>query len=650
MLLFAAGAHAAPPLAPTITWPEKGAVLGSNRVDVTWSGGGHDRYEVHIGSYNTPSSANGWNSGEVSVPYPGVTTVETPPLAPQQNWYVFVRLHSSEGWGPWSAAGRWFHIGGELLNDPYVVANTGLEWWSDAAYNPARNEYCMTWQNGYVIHWRRLDSTGAVLGTDSALSDGVTQGHHFSVVCYNSTRAEYLILYSGWLADDSDQMRLVRVDAVTGNQIGGTIFLDAIGTNATTGGLDIAYSPTGNSYIAVYEVYNEGNVYGRILDALGNPTGSRFPIDTPSQQYSRNPQLAWNSVNNEYLVTYMGVGTGSSWDYWAQRVSASNGALLGSNLQVTTSGNVYNYGGVAYDSDANRYLVVYDGGSSPPYGQLVSHTATLVGSAFAMGAGASTGWAAAVCYDSSKHEFVVSWSGLQTATNYSMRVSQAGVPISSAFSNTGAWGSIGIGNWPPRPVYNSVNDEFLIHWHNSYATILNRRYKSYALPAPDTTPPAPATGLTLTRYANAMGLSWTNPSTSDFAGTMIRFKTTGYPAGPTDGTLVVDAANAPSTSDHFDHMNLARGTYYYAAFAYDEVMNFADAGHAQAAILPGDFDGDTDIDQVDFGHLQACLTADGVSYTPACRDADLEGDGDVDAVDFGLFLPCMGGSDLPPGC
>jgi hypothetical protein len=445
-------------------------------------------------------------------------------------------------------------------------------------------------------------------------------------------------------------MRLVRVDATTGNQIGGNIYLDTIGTNSTTGGLDIAYSATSNSYIAVYEAYNEGNVYGRILDALGNPTGSRFQIDTPSQQYSRNPQLAWNSVNNEYLVTYMGVGTGSSWDYWAQRVNASNGALPGSNLQLTTTGNVYNFGGVAYDSNANRYLVVYDGGASPPYGQLVSHTATLVGSAFAMGAGASTGWAAAACYDSSKREFLVSWSGLQTASNYSMRVSQAGVPIGTAFSNTGAYESIGIGNWPPRPVYNSVNDEFLIHWHNSYATILNRRYKTYPIPAVDTTAPASAASLTLTRYSNAIGLSWTNPATADFAGTMIRFKTTGYPTGPTDGTLVVDAGNAPGTTDSYVHTGLARGTYYYAAFAHDEVPNYAPPATAQASILPGDFDADTDIDQSDFSHIQACLTGDAVAYTPPCRDADLDGDLDVDSSDIGQFISCMGGADLPPGC
>src|SRR3990172_5629363 len=45
--------------------------------------------------------------------------------------------------------------GDSFRKEPYIVANNGLEWWSDAAHNAARNEYCMTWENGYIIHWIR---------------------------------------------------------------------------------------------------------------------------------------------------------------------------------------------------------------------------------------------------------------------------------------------------------------------------------------------------------------------------------------------------------------------------------------------------------------------------------------------------------------
>jgi len=63
-----------------------------------------------------------------------------------------------------------------------------------------------------------------------------------------------------------------------------------------------------------------------------------------------------------------------------------------------------------------------------------------------------------------------------------------------------------------------------------------------------------------------------------------------------------------------------------------------------------DFDKDGDVDQADFGHLQACLSGDGDPCVPDCADADLSSDGDVDEADFGLFQACLAGPDCTPGC
>lgn len=62
----------------------------------------------------------------------------------------------------------------------------------------------------------------------------------------------------------------------------------------------------------------------------------------------------------------------------------------------------------------------------------------------------------------------------------------------------------------------------------------------------------------------------------------------------------------------------------------------------------GDFNHDFDVDQGDFGHLQACLTgANTASLDPGCDDADLDRDGDVDQDDFGLFQRCVSGAEQP---
>ncbi len=161
--------------------------------------------------------------------------------------------------------------------------------------------------------------------------------------------------------------------------------------------------------------------------------------------------------------------------------------------------------------------------------------------------------------------------------------------------------------------------------------------------------PSPVTGVTAQRFASSLQLNWTNPAAAEFVGTTVRFKTTGYPTGPTDGILVVDKHNAPGTADSYRHTGLARGTYYYALFAHD-AFHYASPALVTVNVLPGDFDGDTDIDQSDFAHIQNCYSGDAMPYGTGCDDTDLDDDGDVDITDFNAFLPCLAGADHTPGC
>ena len=61
-----------------------------------------------------------------------------------------------------------------------------------------------------------------------------------------------------------------------------------------------------------------------------------------------------------------------------------------------------------------------------------------------------------------------------------------------------------------------------------------------------------------------------------------------------------------------------------------------------------DFDLDGDVDQDDFGHLQACLTASGGTPDPPCLDCRLDADGDVDGVDINAFIACFAGPQAIP--
>ncbi|MDO8684173.1 MAG: sugar-binding protein, partial [Armatimonadota bacterium] len=87
--------------------------------------------------------------------------------------------------------------------------------------------------------------------------------------------------------------------------------------------------------------------------------------------------------------------------------------------------------------------------------------------------------------------------------------------------------------------------------------------------------PQPVTNFTATPGNKQISLSWHNPLFAGFTGTMIRYKTDGYPTSVTDGTLVCDRNAAGGSNDSYTHTGLANGTtYFYSAFAHDNVPNY----------------------------------------------------------------------------
>ena len=60
--------------------------------------------------------------------------------------------------------------------------------------------------------------------------------------------------------------------------------------------------------------------------------------------------------------------------------------------------------------------------------------------------------------------------------------------------------------------------------------------------------------------------------------------------------------------------------------------------------MPGDLDGDDDVDATDFGLFVDCWSGPEIPYDAGCDGADLEGEGDVDLADFAEFQPAFTGS------
>ncbi|MFQ3548893.1 MAG: hypothetical protein SNJ70_04005 [Armatimonadota bacterium] len=136
-------------------------------------------------------------------------------------------------------------------------------------------------------------------------------------------------------------------------------------------------------------------------------------------------------------------------------------------------------------------------------------------------------------------------------------------------------------------------------------------------PEPDTIPPLPVTNFKAVSSDRAVLLSWQNSSSLDYKGTMIRYKTTGYPTSVTDGTLVVNMEGARNQTQTFAHTNLVNGqTYYYSAFSYDYSNNYS--GRVTAYDTPQA--STTKIAQIKFMPDGANVSLSGVTVTASFPD------------------------------
>ncbi len=68
----------------------------------------------------------------------------------------------------------------------------------------------------------------------------------------------------------------------------------------------------------------------------------------------------------------------------------------------------------------------------------------------------------------------------------------------------------------------------------------------------------------------------------------------------------------------------------------------------ESAFVPGDFDGDMDVDAADLDAMRLCRSGPAVPASAGCEGKDLDSDNDVDQDDFGILQRCYSGPDQPP--
>ncbi|MDT7833232.1 YDG domain-containing protein, partial [Flavobacteriaceae bacterium S356] len=307
------------------------------------------------------------------------------------------------------------------------------------AYNSTTNEFLVVWTgdtnsggliDGETEVWgQRISAAGAEVGTDFRISDTNGTGNVLGLssnakVTWNATDNEYLVVWSAtdpslgmtYLEFEIFGQRLSSVGAEVGtndfriSDMGGTGTIDPDAAHP-----DVVWNSTNNEYMVVWygseSTANGFEIYAQRLTNAGAETGTNdFVIsdmgDATTTYSAFNPEIAYNSTNNEYLVVWQADDNGApvvdnEVEIFGQRLS-NVGAEVGTNdFRISVMGNDAeatattrdNFRGgqpdVAWNASNNMYMVVWEGeddsqalddGEVEIFGRLISNTNTLLGS------------------------------------------------------------------------------------------------------------------------------------------------------------------------------------------------------------------------------------------------------------------------------
>ena len=384
------------------------------------------------------------------------------------------------------------------------------------AYNATDNEFLVVWeaddnQDGVIddeteIFGQRLSAAGAPSGTNDfrittvgGSGDGSTDAKNPDVA-WNSTDNEYLVVFQGVIGA-GDREILGQVLNADGTNKGAAFRLSDAGPEGNSGFLAlnpaVTYNATENEYLVVWKadrdtVDDELEIFGQRVTAAGAEIGDNdFRISSQGPDGNgdfdaNNPNVNWNSVDNEYLVVWHGVRAPGETEIYGQRLSKA-GADLGGDFRIShqppdDADIDAQDPSVAYSATTGRYLVVWEGqriaDEAEIYGQRLSNTGAELAGDFKISAqdpadpdidavNPSVVWASA------SDQFVVVWQG-DTVTPGEEEIFHARVGVDGTIveaptriSTAGPDGNTTFLAKDPALAYNSAADETLVVWEGS---------------------------------------------------------------------------------------------------------------------------------------------------------------------------------------
>lgn len=350
-----------------------------------------------------------------------------------------------------------------------ITDNSARPFYPGLTYNSSANQFLVVWED-----YRALVGFGCDVYAQLVNGDGSMAGINFPVStvddwqrgpkpAYNPITDKYLVVWEDQRNAPDDTIYAQMINA--NGSMSGSEFTISTASNEQSNP-DIAYNSSSNQFLVVFDddrlVAYDHDIYGKLVNADGSMSGADFAISTPSAKQLL-PVVAYNSTNNQFLVVWWDDrNPATSSDIYARLVNA-NGIMDGSDFPISTAASDKDCPAVAYDSNSNQYLVVWEHGTRI-YGRLVNADKSFVGAEFIISSrssGPSTQSDPAVSFDTNNNQFLVAWSDSYGWDNIIARLVNAdGTMDGPQFDIAYGKGDFSY----PEMAFNSLTKQFLVVW------------------------------------------------------------------------------------------------------------------------------------------------------------------------------------------
>lgn len=261
----------------------------------------------------------------------------------------------------------------------------------EVAYCDAEGEYLVVWQQEYSpedydIYARRVSVEGFPIGNEFAIS-ALSNFESNPVVAYNPEMQEYLVVWQSRQGYDE-----FTQNDVFGRRVSSVGFLidDPIPVAYESEDESVPTITSGSrgDYFIVWQQQSGGiagyDIQGLLLSGYGNPIQENIILS--NWEYDQIvPQVACNLSSGEFLVAWEDHhwGFGDDWDVYGQRIDA-NGFPIGGNFAIAWLGSQHRQNpALAYNPIQNEFLVAWESEYSPSdhdlYMRCIREDGTLVG-------------------------------------------------------------------------------------------------------------------------------------------------------------------------------------------------------------------------------------------------------------------------------